>query len=279
MNLERERSLEIDEAQLNSRYQRTMKGVTLLEILIAIIIMTIGLAGILALFQPALRASRTTMEETTAVVLAESIRDALTNSLKRAELVQDPSFPLDPTKKIYRVNVYHDGFKDGKYTFYLPRFIPITSPVIPPRDNYYEWDHHPALLPLDTSKYKRPIKSPDKTFFTPQETNEDNLLFILNKDAWIKKVTAELANYDQTDPYEQFLFSFDVRKEDTNAIPQYVDGDDKNKYNDNHDRMSTLYGFMLHVFRAKGPIDDESSWKTEKEHIRTFHFQIGVSVQ
>ncbi|HLY74252.1 MAG TPA: prepilin-type N-terminal cleavage/methylation domain-containing protein, partial [Planctomycetota bacterium] len=53
------------------------RGMTLIEILIALIVMVLGVLGILALFPPSLEMAKESMEETNAAILAESVADSL----------------------------------------------------------------------------------------------------------------------------------------------------------------------------------------------------------
>ena len=62
------------------RNRGAQRGMTLIEILIALIVMVLGVLGILALFPPALQMGSESMEETNAAILAESVAHALAAS-------------------------------------------------------------------------------------------------------------------------------------------------------------------------------------------------------
>ena len=81
-------------------------GFTLIEILISLTILVIGLVGILALFPVGIHASRASVEETSASILAESVHSSLIFSLDLAT----PGQPIE---------YFHDGVSTG-LTFTLP---------------------------------------------------------------------------------------------------------------------------------------------------------------
>ncbi len=60
-----------------TRRHRRQKGFTLVEVLIALVIMTIGMLGIAALYVEGLRSSRTAIFRTTAVNLAADMMDRI----------------------------------------------------------------------------------------------------------------------------------------------------------------------------------------------------------
>ncbi len=212
-----------ESARKGWRQSKGNRGVTLMEILIAIIIMSIGLAGIVVLFHPSMRASKETLEETRAVVIAQSIRDSLTGALRFAQ--------YDEASDTYTVTLTHD-MEGGKLLFKLP---PLKVNNLP-RNNQNEWVHYPGAT----------TPSKEGNYFTP----EKDKALLLNKD-WISNVVKEISKKDPSEPYEQFLFSFDVRRED---VPK-------------------LYGFRVNVFRATGNLDQSDP---EKEHVKTFTFQIST---
>ena len=61
---------------------RRRDGFTLIEILIATAIMTLGLVGILALFPVAIRAGREVIEDSNAVVVAQSVAEAIRSGIR-----------------------------------------------------------------------------------------------------------------------------------------------------------------------------------------------------
>lgn len=96
-------------------------GFTILEIMIAVAILTVGLMGILALFPVAIETSKVTIQETNAVLIAQSVEQAIREGIKHRkgqdksgkwtyfvfqhDGVQDP-VPAD----INRANPSHDYF-------------------------------------------------------------------------------------------------------------------------------------------------------------------------
>ena len=51
-------------------HRGAQKGMTLIEILIALLVMVLGVLGIMALFPPALQSASESMEETNAAILS-----------------------------------------------------------------------------------------------------------------------------------------------------------------------------------------------------------------
>jgi len=104
-------------------------GFTILEILIATAILTLGLVGILAIFPMAIHSGKKVMEQSTAVTIAKSVAEAIRSGIrnqKRAFLVQEEVC----TYFIFQ----HDGVvdplprdrslerPDGDYYILLPQF-------------------------------------------------------------------------------------------------------------------------------------------------------------
>jgi type IV pilus assembly protein PilV len=67
------------------RSRAAEKGMTLIEILIALIVMVLGVLGILALFPPALQSGTESMEATNAAILAESVAHGLMGAFTTVE--------------------------------------------------------------------------------------------------------------------------------------------------------------------------------------------------
>ena len=101
-------------------------GFTLIEILIATSILTLGLVGILALFPVAMTAGRKVVEDSNSVVIAQSVVNAIRSGIRNSKgftRKDEPYFLLR-----------HDGVKDkvpvdprlikstGDYYILLPRF-------------------------------------------------------------------------------------------------------------------------------------------------------------
>src|SRR3954462_4849365 len=117
------------------RRSPSRRGMTLIEILIALLVMVLGVLGIMALFPPALQSASESMEETNAAIIAESVAHSLAESFSSAE--EDKQ----ATKLQLRCTMSHDmkaGDKTrGRYTFILPPLPanPLTNP---------EWFHYPS---------------------------------------------------------------------------------------------------------------------------------------
>ncbi len=86
-------------------------GFTILELLIAVVILVIGILGILALFPTAMRAAQDTVEDSYAGEIARSVADALSVGLR------ENSFTLSDTRPTARPWTYfifeHDGVHDA----------------------------------------------------------------------------------------------------------------------------------------------------------------------
>jgi len=119
----------------NLRCRGAQKGMTLIEILIALLVMVLGVLGIMALFPPALQSASESMEETNAAILSESVAHSLAEAFSAAEDDKQSA------KLQLRCTMSHDmkaGEKTrGRYTFILPP-LP-TNPLTNP-----EWYHYPS---------------------------------------------------------------------------------------------------------------------------------------
>ena len=79
--------------------RRKERGLTLIEILLALIVMAIGIVGILALFPTALNFAKTSMEETQGAMLSESVSEGLRNALRFSEVPL--AVPGDPSSAAF----------------------------------------------------------------------------------------------------------------------------------------------------------------------------------
>jgi prepilin-type N-terminal cleavage/methylation domain-containing protein len=188
------------------------RGVTLIEILLAIIIMAIGLVGILALFPPAIQSSKVSMEEAHAALVAESVKHALTAACKNAT--------WDATAQVYKISLTHDlsdGSNKNRIDFALPKISPAK-----------DWTRFPGA----TSPPANPAE-PDK-----------DPAFAMLADPWVKASVQWVKDKsDESDAYGQFLFSMDIRKINTLEYLAPVPAD--------LEQRTTLYEFRVHVFRGK----------------------------
>lgn len=221
------------------------RGVTLIEILLALLVMVLGLVGILALFPAALQASKESVEETQAGITAESVSQALTNAVRFAT--------YDTTKARHRVVLTHDlwdkagigGGSDYKvrYAFWLPKLVnedwlhypsaTVENPTVNPNDgvtNTYMGSAVGASSPYDV---------------------ENLPCFALAGDPWVKdSVKVVRDTNDPSDPYDQFGFSFSVMKINTMS---YLIGTPKpgggNYTEADCEPLCKLYEFRINVFR------------------------------
>lgn len=161
------------------------RGVTLIEILLALIVMVLGIVGILALFPTAIQLSKESVEETQAGITAESVSQALTNAVRFAQ--------WNAGSNTYDVTLMHDLKYGGtyvKYTFPLPKLTEA-------------WVHHPGLVPIAAGGVYDPENQP---------------AFNLAGDPWVYSAVETVRNTnDMSDPYKQYGFSFAVMKINTMA--------------------------------------------------------------
>ena len=167
-------------------------GFTLIEILIAIIILTIGIISILAIFPPSIKSASSSIDDTVAAKIAESVSDAL-NIAMRSATAENGTSPA-------RVIIVHDGLnddlnnKDGSYEFALP------LPKDPPPDNQ-RFFAHPAISieQLDGDKQRRkPVGA-----------------FQLGNTEVMKKIIDDvIKGPDPSDSYNQYGFTFTIKRID-----------------------------------------------------------------
>ncbi|MEW6027806.1 MAG: prepilin-type N-terminal cleavage/methylation domain-containing protein [Planctomycetota bacterium] len=100
-------------------------GLTLIEILIAIIILTVGVVSILSIFPFSVKTASSSVEDTVAAKIAESVADAL-NIAMRTSTAENVA-----TNTPGRAYLVHDGVEGGNYEFALP--LPETPPPANPR--------------------------------------------------------------------------------------------------------------------------------------------------
>jgi len=209
------------------RHRRQEAGLTLIEILLALIVMVVGIVGILALFPPALESARLSMEETQAAIVAESVAHGLANGVRFAN--------YNAVTNQWEAVFTHD-LKEGsnyvKYPFLLP---PIDTNGNGTSDEG-DWVHHPDGKSAPTKG--DPEKDPD---------------FELKGDGWTAATHDSVQANDYSDPYHQFSFSFDIRKINT---LDYLVGTPKPDGSGNYslgdlENLVKLYEFRIHVFRKR----------------------------
>jgi prepilin-type N-terminal cleavage/methylation domain-containing protein len=91
------------------------RGFTLLEILIAMAVFTVGVISILAVFPVGIKSSTQSTDHSVAAALAESLDDALTLALR-----QYSGIAGGPPGVGVPVDFFHDGLPSGAGKFHLP---------------------------------------------------------------------------------------------------------------------------------------------------------------
>lgn len=251
------------------------RGMTLIEILIALIVMVLGVLGILALFPPALQSGTESMEETNAAILAESVAHGLTQGFLSAE--EDKT---SPTILKMKVTLAHDlDAKNckGRYTFILPPL-----PTNPTTNE--EWWHYPSTSDPPGQSGGTPAGDPgSKMTGAGWEPEADDRHFQLGGDQWLKNAVDDVHKInDPTDPLTQFGFSFDIRKVDDmwyqRRTPAAVDPFRNTVLKiDDYEAMLKLYEVRIHILRmsAQGGAGG-SQGAAYRRYITTFTKRIAI---
>lgn len=184
------------EIQRSSRIFRddlSLTGLTLIEILIAIIILTIGVLSILSIFPSSIKTASSSVEDTVAAKIAESVGDALNIAMRlaTAENVKEKK-PSEATI-VHDLVITPDG-ASGSYKFFLP------LPVDPPPDsNSPRFFAHPAASPeIVSNPSPKPVD-----------------VFQLGKTGFIQNVLEDIRKGpDPSDSYDQYGFSFTIKRMD-----------------------------------------------------------------
>jgi Tfp pilus assembly protein PilV len=220
------------------------RGITLIEILLALIVMVLGVVGILALFPPALQQAAESMEDTQAAILGESVAHALVAAMRNAD--------FDKATLRYKVTLTHDLYsadpsasgngEKGRYEFILPEGE--KSPAAVPA-----WYHYPGAA-------KPPPHDPGaKIDLTSWDAESDNRVFKLGGDGWMKATTDATKKNDPTDAWTQFGFSLNAQKVPTldylmgKPKPAPPGAPSQNYRPDEVDRMQKLYEFKIIIYR------------------------------
>ncbi|MDI6732551.1 MAG: prepilin-type N-terminal cleavage/methylation domain-containing protein [Planctomycetota bacterium] len=202
---------------LNGRVVRHLcAGLTLIEVLIAIIIMSIGLVSILAIFPLSIKTTRLSVEDTIAGKIAESVLDALNIAMRSA--IPENIGQNQPCI----VTLIHDGLPEGSYTFALP--LPLEGPL--------------PTNPLTIRPFAHPSdNSKDVSTRRPSPTD----VFRLGGTDFIKSVLDDVRKGpDATDPYDQCGFTFTVTRVDDNRPPAEIG---------NNYKPRPLFQFAVEVYR------------------------------
>jgi uncharacterized membrane protein YgcG len=196
---------------------------TLIEILLALIVMVLGVIGILAVFPAAMESSKASVEETQGAIVANSVAHALDNAMNYAEWVAGSSS--------YDVYFTHDLKGGGvfvNYKFTLPKLQdPGATPV---------WDYHPGGTPA---------------LIDPQLETQ---FFSLAGDKWLDANVYNVHDKsDPSDPYRQFAFSFKVRK--VNTLAYLIGQPNPDKPGTNYaladlEGLCRMYEYEVNVYRV-----------------------------
>jgi type II secretory pathway pseudopilin PulG len=163
-------------------------GLTLIEILIAIIVLTIGVVSILAIFPSSIKTASSSVEDTMAAKIAESVGDALSIAMRTAS-AEDVK-----NKKPSKAFIVHDGLPGGSYEFSLP--LPVDPPLAPDKPRFFA---HPAGNPAEVS--------------APSPKPVD--VFKLGGADFIKQLLDDVRKGpDPSDSYDQYGFTFTVKRFD-----------------------------------------------------------------
>jgi hypothetical protein len=246
------------------------RGLTLIEILIALIVMVLGVLGILALFPPALQSGTESMEATNAAILAESVAHSLASAFMTVE--EDKT----STKLTLRATMSHDcksKSTTNRYTFILPPL-----PVDPLAN--LEWWHFPSSSsPQGQGVPPAPGDPGSKMTGGPWDPETDDRLFQLGGDPSILNTVLDVQNVnDPTDPLTQFAFSFDVRKVDDMWYQRRNPGAMDPFRNrvitpEEYEAMEKLYEVRIHILRVSTEAGSSTPYR---RYITTFTKRIAT---
>jgi type II secretory pathway pseudopilin PulG len=256
------------------RNRAAEKGMTLIEILIALIVMVLGVLGILALFPPALQSGTESMEATNAAILAESVAHALVQGFQSAEENKAA------TTLQLRVTMSHDlsaGATTGRYTFILPPLPanPTTNP---------DWWHYPSTSsPPGQGGGAAAGDQGSKMTGGQWDPEADDRHFKLGGDQFLLNTVKSVHDMnDPTDPLTQFGFSFDVRKIDDMWYQRRNPGAVDPYRNavlrpEEYEAMAKLYEVRIHIMRmsAQGGAGGTSG-PVYRRYITSFTKRISV---
>jgi len=150
---------------------RHEKGFTILEILLAVVILTVGLLGLLAVFPVAMRAGKDAVENTNAVIISQSVEQAIREGLMEHK-AQSP---------------------DGRWTYFIFNHDGVTDPLPARIDRARPDADYYILLPSPDPDRKTSMKRTEfwergKTFVFPET---DGLTWIVSDSGVEREVTDE----------------------------------------------------------------------------------------
>ncbi|MBI4833889.1 MAG: prepilin-type N-terminal cleavage/methylation domain-containing protein [Planctomycetes bacterium] len=217
------------------------KGLTLLEILMAVVILLLGLVGILSLFPAGIRSTNESVEERMAAFVADSVKEAL-NIAARSSNPEDTV-----NNKPAKLKFTHDGLeeKSSPFEFTLP-------------------------LPSDPAVLRYFVYTPEGTKeLTPdaERTYKPKKIFKLASDTFIKSLyDSVVKGNDPTDPYQQWGYIFTVNRVD-DIRPASETGP---KF-----KPRSLYDIKINVYRV--PVLSKSEYlsdEAEPRLVKAFVFRL-----
>ena len=256
----------------------TEKGFTILEILLAVVILTVGLLGLLAVFPVAMRSGKQAVETTNAVIITKSVEQAIRAGLRERKR-------QSPDGKWTYFIFSHDGVQDplpskvkearpgADYYILLPSPDPDRK-ASQPRDAFYErgktfvfpesdgsiWEVYesgetrevkdetsqaPAngngnVMRADDDRDDREITNRFETF----ETIDVRRVYYLSNRFFDEEWASDY-NVTDTDPISQYSFAFAIR-------PARQDGSLDLQYPDSRNFVPSgdLYEVDILVFRS-----------------------------
>jgi type II secretory pathway pseudopilin PulG len=253
--------------------RRREGGLTLIEILLALLVMVLGLLGILAVFPPTLQSSRESVEETTAAILAESIGHSFKNAVMFGK--------YDVATSKWTCVMAHD-LKKGNNLFVRYSFV---LPTLADHGTAGKgWRQYPssAAAPSSADEGQNP----------PNLDPTQDQHFDTSGDQWAYATVDSVHRInDPTDPYWQYAFSFVVKK--INSLEYLLPGPGRtgqinpatgNVYNmKDLEPMTKLYEIRVRVFRvatqlaaAGGGTGTGGGSTTSKELIAEVNYRVGT---
>lgn len=265
-----------EQARRRVRSKMRSRGMTLIEILIALIVMVLGVLGILALFPPALQSGTESMEATNAAILAESVAHSLVTAFNTAEEDKPTGGAAATTLKL-KATLTHDaksGTTTNRYTFILPPLPanPLTN---------LDWYHYPSSSnPAGQGGTTAPGDPGSKMTGGNWDAESDDRLFQLGGDKALLDTVSDVHTVnDPTDPLTQFAFSFDVRKVDNmwyqrrnpGAIDPYRNAPIQPQ---EYEAMSKLYEVRIHILRVSNEAGTNTAYR---RYITSFTKRIAIN--
>jgi hypothetical protein len=181
------------EVFMGSKRLKGAQGFTLVEILLALIVLIIGVTGVLILYPEAIRASSESTEDSHAVTLSNSVCEALVAATR--------SIYYNPEEDRYYFIFVHDLGGDpvsGEEITGVVYQAPLPKIYRDDRPEEGWWSYPKATLRDDPK---------------PSDNPEDDPAFGICADPWLKRSwQAVIDTNDPTDPYKWYAFSFDIRR-------------------------------------------------------------------